>query len=44
VTAGKKGYTGIGIYAAKMLTEVQKGVIEFETSEQEGTTIIVALP
>jgi hypothetical protein len=43
VAAGKKGCTCIGTYVAKMLTEVQKGVIEFETSEQEGTTIMVAL-
>lgn len=44
VTAGKKNGAGIGTYAAKLMVDVQKGVIEFETSEQQGTTLMVALP
>ena len=43
-TAGKKQGTGLGTYSARLLTEVQHGLIDFETSEQAGTTLFVKLP
>jgi len=44
VTAGKKSGSGIGTYAAKLMVDIQKGVIEFESTEQSGTTLMVAIP
>ena len=44
VTSGKKHGTGIGTYAAKMMAEVQKGKIDFESSEKTGTTLFISLP
>ncbi|MEI7613821.1 MAG: response regulator [Betaproteobacteria bacterium] len=45
VTAGKKGGTGLGTYSARLLTEVQNGRIEMQTSEEKGeTTLKVSLP
>jgi CheY-like chemotaxis protein len=44
VTAGKKQGTGLGTYSARLMTEVQKGQIEFETSKEHGTTLKVSLP
>ncbi len=44
-TAEKRGGTGIGTYSAKLLTEVQNGRIQMQTSDEKGeTTITVALP
>lgn len=44
VTAGKKRGTGLGTYSAKLLTEAQKGDINFTSSENEGTTFYIRLP
>ena len=44
VTAGKKGGTGLGTYSAKLMTETQKGKIQFETDASTGTTFMVDLP
>lgn len=44
VTSGKKQGTGLGTYSARLLTEVQNGRIEFESSEDAGTTLRVSLP
>lgn len=43
-TAGKQGGTGLGTYSAKLLAKTQKGRIDFVTSENDGTTLIVHLP
>lgn len=44
VTYGKKGGSGIGTYSAKLMTEVQKGVINFVSTDEAGTTLCVMLP
>ena len=44
VTSGKKQGTGLGTYSARLMTEVQNGEIEFDTSEEHGTTLKVLLP
>jgi two-component system sensor histidine kinase/response regulator len=44
VTAGKKQGSGIGTYAAKLMADIQKGDIDFESSKLDGTTLMVALP
>jgi len=44
VTKGKKQGTGLGTYSARLMTEVQNGQIEFETSQEHGTTLKVSLP
>lgn len=44
VTAGKKDGSGLGTYSAKLMVESQNGVIEFESSEEQGTTLMIALP
>ena len=44
VTFGKKDGSGIGTYAAKLMVEVQKGQLSFETSETDGTTLIITMP
>ncbi|MEN8215375.1 MAG: hybrid sensor histidine kinase/response regulator [Pseudomonadota bacterium] len=43
VTAGKSGGTGLGTYSAKLMAETQEGSIQFETSEETGTTVTVHL-
>ena len=43
-TAGKFGGTGLGTYSAKLFAESLGGAIGFETSEEQGTTVSVALP
>ncbi|XPV77085.1 MAG: sensor histidine kinase [Desulfovibrio sp.] len=43
-TSGKARGTGLGTYSAKLITEVHGGNIDFETSEEEGTTITLNLP
>ena len=43
-TSGKKQGTGLGTYSARLLTEVQNGRIEFESSEEAGTTLKVSMP
>ena len=44
VTAKKYGGTGLGTYSAKLIAEIQGGNIQFNTSEDTGTTIMVKLP
>ena len=43
-TAGKEGGTGIGTYSAKLMTEIQKGQIKFDSSEEAGTTLYLQIP
>jgi signal transduction histidine kinase len=43
VTAKKYGGTGLGTYSAKLMAEIQGGTIQFNTSEDTGTTIMVQL-
>ena len=43
-TAGKSGGTGLGTYSARLIAETHGGDIGFESSEEAGTTIQVALP
>ena len=43
VTAGKDSGTGLGTYSAKLMAETMGGAINFETSEENGTTLIVTL-
>lgn len=43
-TYGKKNASGIGAYAAKLMTEVQQGKIDFSSSQQDGTTLFVYFP
>ncbi|WP_421899860.1 GAF domain-containing protein [Maridesulfovibrio sp.] len=44
VTADKSDGTGLGTYSAKLITETMGGSISFESSSEEGTTIMVELP
>lgn len=43
-TAGKTGGTGLGTYSAKLIAEAHSGSIAFDTSEENGTTLVVSLP
>ncbi len=43
-TSGKKEASGIGTYSAKLMTEIQLGTIELDSSVQDETTIIITLP
>jgi len=43
-TSGKTMGSGLGTYSAKLIAETHKGMIAFETGEQEGTTVTVSLP
>jgi len=43
-TAGKKGGTGLGAYSAQLIARTLGGAIDFQSSEEEGTTIVVSLP
>jgi two-component system, sensor histidine kinase and response regulator len=43
-TANKEGGTGLGAYSAWLMVRTMHGAIRFETSEEEGTTVIVTLP
>ena len=44
VTAGKQKGTGLGTYSAKLIAETQRGSIELEASDTEGTAVVVRLP
>ncbi|TMP45012.1 hypothetical protein CWB96_19370 [Pseudoalteromonas citrea] len=44
VTYGKPEHAGVGTYAAKLLTEVQRGFIEYRTDDNLGTEVFVSLP
>jgi signal transduction histidine kinase len=43
-TSGKQGGTGLGTYSAKLITETLSGTIAMESSEADGTTLIITLP
>ncbi|SFC11642.1 response regulator [Pseudoalteromonas denitrificans] len=43
-TSGKKDASGIGTYSAKLMTEIQLGTIELNSSIQGETTINLSLP
>ena len=43
-TAEKQGGAGLGAYSAKLIAKTLGGTIGFETSEESGTTITVAMP
>ncbi|WKN43763.1 sensor histidine kinase [Tunicatimonas pelagia] len=43
-TSGKKKGTGLGTYIAKLVVEIHQGTIAYQSSEQEGTDIIILLP
>lgn len=43
-TAGKPGGTGLGAYSAQLIARTLGGTIDFQSSEQAGTTITVCLP
>jgi len=40
VTHGKQGWTGLGAYSARMLTEAQNGSISLEVSDKDVQTMI----
>ena len=45
VTCGKPGASGLGSYSAKLLTQVQKGTLALDISDQQNlTTLILTLP
>lgn len=44
VTSGKKNAAGIGTYAAKLMTEVQNGKINFISDDNKTSTLKVSLP
>jgi len=44
ISSGKTNGTGLGTYSSKLITEIHKGRITFETSTSKGTTLIVSLP
>jgi PAS domain S-box-containing protein len=43
-TAGKKRGTGLGVYSAVLMTEIQGGRFNWRSSQEEGTEITVTLP
>lgn len=44
VTHGKKGAAGLGGYASRLITEIHKGQIQLDTSEQGYTTLLIKIP
>ncbi|MFV0595849.1 response regulator [Shewanella sp.] len=44
VTHGKRGGTGLGAYSAQLMAHIQKGEIDFVSSEKNGTIFKVTLP
>ena len=43
-THGKAGGTGLGNYSARLIAETQNGSIDMQSSEIDGTSVIVQLP
>ena len=43
-TEGKSGGTGLGAYSARLMAETQGGSIRVDTSEVNGTTVLVEMP
>jgi signal transduction histidine kinase len=44
VTAGKAGGTGLGTYSARLMTHAIGGSLTMETSEQDGTKVMIRIP
>ena len=44
VTAGKKNGTGLGAYSARLMVNALNGTIQFQSSQETGTTLTVLLP
>lgn len=44
ITSGKSTGTGLGTYIAKLIAETHHANLCFKTSEEEGTTLSIALP
>ena len=42
-TSGKEGGTGLGTYSSHLLAEIQGGRLQMETSDEDGTTLILEL-
>jgi PAS domain S-box-containing protein len=43
-TSGKEHGTGLGAYSARLIARVHGGDIDFTSSDEEGTRLVVALP
>lgn len=44
VTSGKKGGSGLGAHSALLVAQAHQGTIDYTTSEEEGTHVVVRLP
>ncbi|MFO7752445.1 MAG: PAS domain S-box protein [Desulfobacteraceae bacterium] len=44
ISSGKRDGTGLGTYSAKLMTEIQGGSIDMETTEKTGTVVTVTMP
>ena len=44
VTSGKKGGSGLGLYSARLMTEIQKGSLHLEVDTANETRFCVRLP
>lgn len=44
VTSGKSHGTGLGTYSVRMMTDIQNGSVDLQTSDSEGTTVYLQLP
>jgi len=42
VTSGKERGTGLGTYSARLMAETQRGSIQLDTSEENGTTVTIS--
>ena len=43
-TSGKRSGTGLGTYSARLIARAHGGDVEFTTSDQDGTRLVVTLP
>jgi PAS domain S-box-containing protein len=43
-TSGKPAGAGLGVYSARLIATAHGGSLDFTTSKQEGTTLVVTLP
>jgi signal transduction histidine kinase len=44
VSSGKNGGVGLGTYMANLVVTAHNGQIDFETSEEKGTEVLMTLP
>ncbi|MBW1827976.1 MAG: response regulator [Deltaproteobacteria bacterium] len=44
VSSGKKGGVGLGTYMADLVVKAHRGQIDFETSKEKGTEVLMTLP